>query len=94
MRDELGSNWREKLPVPADHEVVMKGQHSTMPSVVPSQHQASHGTAVTSAGVKPSAELSKEQQLKKYEELKEKGNAYVKKVRFVCIVGGIFRGLL
>ena len=89
LRDELGSNWREKLPVPADHEVVIKGQHTSTPSVVPSQHQSSDGKAVTSAEAKPSAELTKEQQLKKYEELKEKGNAYVKKVQN-SVFGSIF----
>lgn len=45
-----------------------------------SQQQAPDNVAVMSAEVKPLVELTEEQRLKKYEELKEKGNAYVKKV--------------
>lgn len=83
LRDELGPDWREKLPVPTDHEVVMKGQHTSVPSMPPSQQQGSDGRAATSAEAGSSEELTKEQRLKKYEELKEKGNAYVKKVRVI-----------
>lgn len=78
LRDELGPDWRSKLPLPADHEAVMKGQHGNISSLLPSQQQASDSTAMTSA--KATNELTREQQLKKYEEVKEKGNAYVKKV--------------
>lgn len=92
LRDELGSNWREKLPVPGDHEAVIKGQQTSAPAVVPmaSHHQASGGTAVTSPEAKPSAELTKEQQFKMYEEVKERGNGYVKKVQYNVLYRGKF----
>ena len=82
LRDELGSDWREKLPVPTDHEMVMKAAQpaNTIPPPPPGQQQSSDNIATTSAKPKPSAEPTKEQHLKKYEELKEKGNAHVKKV--------------
>ena len=69
-----------KLPLPSDHELVMTAQHrGGVISASPSQQQA---PVVTSAEVKPSVELTEGQRLKKYEELKEKGNAYVKKVLY------------
>jgi len=81
LRDELGSDWRKKLPLPSDHEVVMTAQRSGgITSASPSQQRSFVNAAVTSVEVKPSVELTEEQKLKKYEELKEKGNAYVKKV--------------
>ena len=60
----------------------MKGQRTSVSSALPSQ-QGSGGTAATLAEAGPSDALTKEQQLKKYEELKEKGNACVKKVHVI-----------
>lgn len=80
LRDELGADWRNKLPLPSDHEVVMKEQRA--PSVPVGQRQ---GSEKTTAEATVSGEMSKEQRLKKYEQLKEKGNGYVKKVRRVYL---------
>lgn len=84
----MGPDWRNKLPLPTDHETVMVAQRSRVTS---GWQQGMGNAAMTSTEVKPSGELTKEQKLKKYEELKEKGNAYVKKVltnrvnKTVCI---------
>ena len=81
LRDEHGANWRSKLPLPTDHEAVMKAQCTSIPSIpVVVAQQGSEKTAVKSAEAGASNEMSKEQHLKKYEELKEKGNTLVKKV--------------
>lgn len=82
----MGPDWRSKLPLPTDHETVMVAQRSRVTS---GWQQGTSNAAMTSTEVKPSDELTKEQKLKKYEELKEKGNTYFKKVltinKMVCI---------
>ena len=80
LRDEHGADWRSKLPLPTDHEAVMKVQRTGIPSIPVVAQQGSEKTAVKSTEVRASNEMNKEQQLKKYEELKEKGNTLVKKV--------------
>ena len=63
--------------------MVMKGQRTSVSSALPSQQQGSGGSTATLAEAGPSDALTKEQRLKKYEELKEKGNACVKKVHVI-----------
>ena len=82
LRNEHGADWRSKLPLAADHEAVMKGQHTSISSI-PVETQQGYGKMAVES--RASDKMSEEQQLKKYEELKEKGNAHVKKVHRVLM---------
>jgi len=76
LQEQMGYDWRKKLPVPPDHAVVMA---SPQQPVVPTVHQYQSNSVAPSSSVSL-PELNEQQKLRKFERCKEEGNTHVKKV--------------
>ncbi|XP_065897793.1 sperm-associated antigen 1-like isoform X2 [Dysidea avara] len=73
LQEQLGFEWRKKLPVPPDHAAIMA---SPRQQVIPPVQQQPTMSSTTPP------ELTEQQKLKKYEQFKEEGNTHVKKGRY------------